>query len=422
MAFDVPTTRGAYSSLSDGWTYLNAGQRTQVPERVQAAMISAFRSAQKSLPGETGAGAHGQSRSSGVPAAEELTASARRAFADLTGGPVAGVVLGSSREVLMEQFASAMSRRLSLGSSLVISRIGSQVVHAPLRRAANLYGAKVRVAEADLSSGALPSWQFDDLVDEHTRLVVVPAADPYVGTVAPVADISRRVHAKSNAWVLVDASDIAAYRDVSMSKLGADIMLVDTSVLGGPEVAALVFKNPEMFERMTSLSYVPNARGVERIEVSPVSPALLGGVSESVLHLASLDSAARGSRRHRVETAMPQVSRYLTTLSERLIAALMTLPRVYIIGMDTEDDSFASVTRTQHIPRISFLVDGVSAKVVVDRLLDNGLVTSIVDAYESPLLEAMGIDEAGGAVGVGLQPFNTPHDIDQLVRAVASLG
>ena len=34
----------------------------------------------------------------------------------------------------------------------------------------------------------------------------------------------------------------------------------------------------------------------------------------------------------------------------------------------------------------------------------------------------MGIAEAGGAVGVGLQPFNTPHDIDQLVRAVASLG
>ena len=119
---------------------------------------------------------------------------------------------------------------------------------------------------------------------------------------------------------------------------------------------------------------------------------------------------------------MPQVSRYLTTLSERLIAALMTLPRVYISGMDTDDDSFASVSRAQHIPRVSFLVDGVSAKVVVDRLLDNGLVTSIVDAYESPLLEAMGIAEAGGAVGVGLQPFNTPHDIDQLVRAVASLG
>ena len=315
-----------------------------------------------------------------------------------------------------------MSRRLTLGSNLVISRIGSRVVHAPLRRAANLYGAKVRIAEADLSSGTLPSWQFDELVDEHTRLVVVPAADPFIGTIAPVADISRRVHEHSNAWVLVDASDIVAYRDVSMSKLGADIMLVDASVLGGPEVAALVFKDPEMFERMTSLSYVPNVRGVERIEVSPVSPALLGGVSESVLHLASLDSTARGSRRHRIETAMPQVSRYLTTLSERLIAALMTLPRVYIIGMDTEDDSFASVSRAQHIPRVSFLVDGVSAKVVVDRLLDNGLVTSIVDAYESPLLEAMGIDEAGGAVGVGLQPFNTPHDIDQLVRAVASLG
>ncbi|MDO5030351.1 MAG: aminotransferase class V-fold PLP-dependent enzyme [Corynebacterium sp.] len=422
MAFDVPTTRGAYTSLSDGWTYLNAGKRAQVPERVLSAMNSAFRAAPKSLPGEAGVGAHGQSRSSGVPAAVEMTTSARRAFADLTGGPVAGVVLGASREVLMQQFTAAMSRRLSLGANLVISRIGSQVVHAPLRRAADLYGARVRIAEADLATGALPAWQFDNLVDAETRLVVVPAADPFVGTIAPVKEIVRRVHANSSAWVLVDASDVAAYRDVSMTKLGADIMLVDASVWGGPEVSALVFKDPAMFARMTSLSYAPNARGADRIEVSPVSPALLGGVSESVQHLASLDRVARGSRRHRIETAMPQAFRYLTTLSERLISALMTLPRVYIIGMDAEDDSYASVSRTQHIPRVSFLVDGVPAATVVGRLLDNGLVTSVVDAFESPLLEAMGIDEAGGAVGVGLQPFNTPHDIDQLVRAVASLG
>lgn len=422
MAFDVPTTRGAYTSLSDGWTYLNAGKRAQVPERVLSAMNSAFRSAPKSLPGEAGVGAHGQSRSSGVPASAEMTTSARRAFADLTGGPVAGVVLGASRDVLMQQFTAAMSRRLSLGANLVISRIGSQVVHAPLRRAADLYGARVRIAEADLATGALPSWQFDNLVDADTRLVVIPAADPFVGTIAPVQEIVRRVHAKSSAWVLVDASDVAAYHDVSMNKLGADIMLVDASVFGGPEVSALVFKDPAMFSRMTSLSYAPNARGADRIEVSPVSPALLGGVSESVQHLASLDKTARGSRRHRIETAMPQVFRYLTTLSERLISALMTLPRVYIIGMDTEDDSYSSVSRTQHIPRVSFLVDGVPAATVVGRLLDNGLVTSVVDAFESPLLEAMGIDEAGGAVGVGLQPFNTPHDIDQLVRAVASLG
>lgn len=422
MAFDVPTTRGAYTSLSDGWTYLNAGQRAQVPERVISAMTSSFRNAPKSLAGETGGGAHGQSRRSGASAAEELALSARRAFADITEGPVAGVVLGSSREVLIDQLCAAISRRLSLGTNLVISRIGSQVVHAPLRRAANLYGARVRVAEADLASGSLPAWQFDEIVDAHTRLVVVPAADPYAGTVAPIAEISRRVHAMSPAWVLVDATDLAAYRHVSMSEMGADIVLVDASVWGGPEVSALVFRDPSMFARLASLNFDHHVRGVGRLEVSPVSPALLGGVSESVHHLASLDTRARGSRRHRIETAMPQVAEYLSDLTERLVAGLSNLPRVYIIGFDEENASESVASRRDYIPRVSFLVDGVPAETVVGRLLANGLVTSVVDVAQSPLLEAMGVGESEGAVGVGLQPFNTPHDVDQLVRAVASLG
>ena len=74
------------------------------------------------------------------------------------------------------------------------------------------------------------------------------------------------------------------------------------------------------------------------------------------------------------------------------------------------------------MPRVSFVVTDVPAPTVVRRLLDNNLVTSAVRPGESALLEAMGVMEAGGAVTVGQQPFNTPHDVDQLVRAVASLG
>lgn len=422
MAFDVPTTRGAYTSLSDGWIYLNGGQRAQIPERVISALGTSFRGSAKSLPGESGEGAHARARQVGVSAAEMYSQSARRAFSDLTGGPVAGVVLGASKEVLISQFVNAMSRRLTLGTNLVVARTGSRCMSLPLRRAADMFGANVRTAEADLTTGALPAWQYCELVDSQTRLVVVPAVDPYAGTIAPVAEIARTVHANSQAWVLVDATDLAPYRAVDMDELGADIVLVDATAWGGPEVAALVFKDPAMFDRLTSLSFRPRANGIARLEVSPVAPALLGGVSESVRHLADLDPAARGSRRHRIEAVMPQVAAYLSRLSERLIDSLGSLPRVYIVGVDSEGVDELETDYLDRIPRVSFLVDNVPATTVVERLLANGLVTSAVGADESPLLEAMGIDETNGAVTVGLQPFNTPYDVDQLVRAVASLG
>lgn len=420
MAFDVPTTRGCYTSLSDGWTYLNGGGCAQVPERVLSAMSTAFRAAPKALPGETGTGSHSRVREAGMTAGTQFATMARGAFADVVGGRPEGVVLGPSRDVLVQNLAHALGRRLRLGTGMVLPRSGDAVLQVPFRRAADMFGARVRYAEADLSTGAVPAWQYDSLVDGDTRLVVVPAADPFVGAVAPVREIVSRVRASSPALVLADVSSYAPYRVVDMNRLGADVLLVDASAWGGPEVSALVFRDPAQLDRMASLSLLPDARGVDRLEVSPVAPALLGGVSESVRHLADLDPSARGTRRNRIASSMPQVAAYLQGLMNRLIDALGNLDQVYIVGEDG-DGAEDTADVADRVPRVSFVVTDVPATTVVRRLLDNNLVTSAVRPGESALLEAMGVMEAGGAVTVGLQPFNTPHDVDQLVRAVASL-
>ena len=45
MVFDVARVRGLYVSLSDGWTYLNAQENAQVPEKVSTGVAMAFRTA-----------------------------------------------------------------------------------------------------------------------------------------------------------------------------------------------------------------------------------------------------------------------------------------------------------------------------------------------------------------------------------------
>lgn len=422
MAFDVPTTRGSYTSLSDGWTYLNGGERAQVPERVLSAMATAFRAAPKSMAGEAATGSHSRGRESGLAAGAQFAEMARAAFADVVGGRPEGVILGPSRESLVRTLVSSMGRQLRLGTGVVLPRTGDPVLRVPFVRGADMFGARVRYAEADLSSGAVPSWQYNSLVDSDTRLVVLAAADPYVGTIAPVSDIAWRVHGKARATVLVDCTCYAPYRVIDMHRMGADIVLLDAAAWGGPEVSALVFRDPAQLDHMASMSLLPDARGRERLEVSPVAPALLGGVSESVRHLSELDPSARGTRRHRIQTSLPQVADYLRGLTARLIENLGNLDGVYIVGVDGEGHDDVDLTAIDRVPRVSFIVTGVPAGTVVRRLLDNNLVTSAVRPGTSALLEAMGVTEAGGAVTVGLQPFNTPHDVDQLVRTVASLG
>ena len=423
MVFDVAAVRGLYVSLADGWTYLNAQERSQTPERVSSVVSTSVRTSRRTLAPEPATGLHSRAPIAGDHAGVSMSATARAAFADLVGGSADGVVLGHSREQLMSDFADAMQLRMGMGTEIVLSRSDDAEVQVPLRRAADLYGARVRMAEADLSTGTLPHWQYEELVNESTRVVCVPAAHSLTGSLTAVRSIADAVHARSNALVIVDASQVAPYRLLSIAGLGADAVLVDAAAWGGPDVAALVFANPAVFRRMKSRSINPNAQGAQKLELGRLSPTLLGAVGTSIDHLALLDPDARGSRRRRLEISMPAATEYLAQLDRYLIDGLRSLGAVYMLGVDGD----AEVTGTdpanlERIPRVSFMVRGVPAPRVAERLLDNGLVATVSGTGTNPLIDAMGAGDEGGAVTVGLSVFNTHHDVDHLLRAVASLA
>ncbi|WP_295645397.1 aminotransferase class V-fold PLP-dependent enzyme [uncultured Corynebacterium sp.] len=436
--FDTPRVRGLYSSLADGWIYLNAQDFPQIPERVSSAAARSFRIAPLLERQEASAGQHSRQPQLGRRVGESFIDAARTAIADLTGARKECVIVGPSRASLLDNLATALSRRLRLGEEVVLSRIDDPANITPWKRAADLYGAKVRWAEADLGTGALPAWQFTELIGSQTSVVAVSAANRLVGTVTNVRAISETVRTKSDALLVVDVNSYAPYRPVVLDELGADVVALDISSLGGPSVGALVFR-----DQKTLRSLVPYfmAKDVVRgpsleearalLEIGGVSEGLLGAVPEAVDHLAVMDDEARGTRRRRVRTGLPQLSQHLNALARRAVEGLQSLGTVHVIGVDGDavnDDgehgvhgSFDAVDR---VPRFAFMVDGVPAPVVEERLLASGIVTGVVRPGESVLLSRMGVFEdatLGGAVAVGLAPHNTAHDVDHMVRAVASL-
>lgn len=58
MVFDVARVRGLYVSLSDGWTYLNAHESPQIPEKVSGAVARSFRMAPSVAQVEPSTGSH----------------------------------------------------------------------------------------------------------------------------------------------------------------------------------------------------------------------------------------------------------------------------------------------------------------------------------------------------------------------------
>lgn len=399
MAYDVARVRGLIPSLGDGWIHLDPQAGMLHPDSVSTAVSTAFRGS-----ASRHAGRHVSARRSA-----EILASAREAVADLVGGDPDGVVLGPDRASLLAWLAEALSSRLGLGTGVVLSRLDEEANVAPWLRVANRYGAQVRWAEVEIDTCDLPSWQFAELIGPTTRLVALTAASPIVGSAPDVRVASDRIH-EIGGLMVCDAVAAAPYAHVDIHELGADVVAVSGPSWGGPSIGALVFRDPALIDRIPSISLNPHARGPERLELAGHQYALLAGLTASIDYLANLDEAARGTRRDRLETSISSLQDYHDRLFERLLASLRRLPQVTLIG-----------TSHSRVPTISFTVAGVPAEKVAEHFADRRIGT-VVGGRGSRLLDSLGVNEEGGAVTVGLAPYTTRYEIDQLVRAVASLG
>lgn len=412
--FDVAYARGQYTSLSDGWTYLNAQVHAQIPERVASSVATAFRtSALVDVRGPV-TGSHSRTPDlHQTMGASHLTA-ARAAIADLTGATPDRVVLGPNKEVLIQTLMEALQGRLRRTTQVVLNRMDSESLTSAFTRT----DATVVWAEPDLGTGELPAWQYEELVNGSTRLVVVPAAHDLVGTVVDVAAISEIVRAKSRGWLFVDASALAPYRPISMDDWGADIVAVEFAPMGGPHMAALVFRDTSMFPLLKGIGGANGVDKAGKLELGELSAGLAGGVSAVVDHYASFGHSG-GTRATRLQNSMRELERYNRQLTRHLLNSLSGLPTVHVLGI-SGDAAGKDAIYVDRVPRLSFMVKGVPAVTVQRRLLTNGLVTEL--SPHNPLLDAMGAFEAGGAITIGLAPYNTMNDVDQLTRVLASLA
>ncbi|MGC7100334.1 cysteine desulfurase-like protein [Amycolatopsis lurida] len=398
MAFDVARIRGLFPALGDGWIHFDGAAGMLVPEQVASAVSTAMR-APVSGPG----GAFPASQR-----AESIVSAARRAVADLVGAEPSGVVLGASASVLIQRLVDALSERWTIGDEVVVSRLDEQANLAPWRRAAKRVGAVVRWGEIDIETCELPAWQYENLVSARTKVVTVTLASGSVGTrpdVPTIIEFAKRV----GALVVVDATYAAPFVPLDLQELGADIMVLSAQAWGGPAVGALVFRDPELLERLPSASLEANARGPARLELGPHAYPLLAGLVASVDYLSGLDDAAIGSRREKLVTSLGSAKSYHAGLLAQLSTELRSLRHVMVIG-----------DAMRRIPSLAFTVAGKKSPEVAEYLASQGLC-AFADDGTSGVFWALGVGEVGGAVRIGLAHYSNVFEINQLVRVLEEL-
>ena len=264
-----------------------------------------------------------------------------------------------------------------------LEKFGFEVVQVPVDR----YG---RVDPADVEAA----------ISDRTILVSVMLANNEVGTILPVREIASVVRAHRGVLFHVDAVQAAAWVDLDVEALGADLVALAAHKVEGPKGTGALW-----IRRGTHILAQQHGGSQERHRRAG---------TENVAGAVGMATAFELAAAERALT-VPRVA----ALRDRLAAALLAMPGVELTGHPVE--------RLPHI--LSVVVPGIDGGSVTLALDLAGIAASTGSACSSGstevshVLAAMGFpaDEARGAVRLSLGRTTTDAEIDEAVRVVAGV-
>jgi cysteine desulfurase len=237
----------------------------------------------------------------------------------------------------------------------------------------------------------------ESAITDKTVLVSIMLANNEVGTIQPIAEIARRVHAHRGVLFAVDAVQAAPYLEIDVEGLGIDLLAMSAHKLEGPKgIGAL---------------YLHHGTHILAQQQGGAQERNRRGGTENVAGAVGLATAFDLSAAERPETV-----KRLRRLRERLQKAALAVDGTELTGHPKE-----------RLPGLLSLIardtDGNAVTMALDL---EGIATSVGSACTtgstdvSHVLAAMGFpdEEARGALRVSLGRTTTDADIDEAVGIV----
>jgi len=335
---------------------------------------------------------------------------ARRAVAELINAPFDDeVVMGGATTALIFMLTQALLQGIQPGDEIIVTESDHEANIGGWMRLQQA-GAVVKVWPVDKDSLVLELRDLDALLSSRTKWLAMTWASNILGTVNPVAEVSRRVHAVGGR-VCVDAVAYAPHRLVDVQASGADVVVFSFYKVFGPHYAVMWVQR-DLLLSLPSLNHYFIGRDVLPYKLQPgnVNYELSYGCIGIHEYLCDTGTAlgVQGTPRERMQAAFDAFEQHENALAERLLQWLRTKTNVRIIGRPAADDS-------RRVPTISFVVAGMASQAVVSHVDRFGIGIRFGDFYARRLIEALGLQAQGGVVRVSMAHYNTLGEIDRLV-------
>lgn len=330
---------------------------------------------------------------------------ARKLVADLLGAQPKEIVFtsgGTESDNMAIRGAALAQRARGRGNHIVTSQIEH---HAVLHTVEQLEQEGFRATFLPVDSeGVVDLAALEAAVGPETVVVSVMAANNEVGTIEPIADVSRIARARNPKVVVhTDAVQAAGAIDIRPSELGVDLLSVAGHKIYGPKgVGVLYIKNRTPFQAMV----FGGGQEKERRSGTENVPGVVG--LAAAMKLAWDEAAGRNAQVRKLR------DRLLYGLPERVPNTVITGPT------DPEKrlaNSFSCCFRN---------VEGESVLLALDMAgiaASSGSACTTGALEPSHVLTAMGIDRdlAHASLRLTLGTENTDAEIDHVLETLPGI-
>ena len=376
--------------------YLDSAATSQKPAAVLDAMDAYYR--------QTNANVH-----RGVyELAAEATAryeAGRDAVARMVGAPRESVVLTKNASEAINLVAWAWGvRTLTPGDEILVTEMEHHSNIVPWQIVAGITGATVRFAPVT-PGGELDMDAFTALLTERTRMVGVVHVSNVLGTINPVAEITRMAH-DVGAMVLVDGSQSVPHMPVDVPSIGCDFFAFTGHKMLGPTGIGVLVGRTAVLEAME-----PFLGGGEMISnvtqqgstwadlpwkfeagTPPIAEAIGLGAAADYLMAVGLDAV----RAHEVE------------LTAHMLDALAQVEGITVFG--PRDPAVRGGA-------VSFSLPDLHPHDIAQLIDQEGVCVRAGHHCAKPLMRVLGV---GATARASTYLYNSAQEIDVFVRALGN--
>ncbi len=289
---------------------------------------------------------------------------------------------------------------LSAGDEIVITEMEHHANIVPWQLLRDRKGIVLKVAPVE-DDGSFILERFAALLTERTKLVSVTHVSNVLGTVVPVAEVTRLAK-DAGACVLIDGAQGVVHQPVDVQAIGCDFYAFTGHKLYGPTGVGILYGRTDRLAEMPpwqgggdmidSVSFEKTVYADPPMRFEAGTPPFVQaiGLGAAIDYVQALGMDAIGAHEH--------------ALCAHAMETLRDVPGVRPVG---EAPDKAAI--------VSFVVDGLHSLDVGAILDRQGVAVRVGHHCAQPLMARMGIEST---VRASMALYNTAEEIDALATGI----